>query len=81
MQRIEGLLPELLQRYGSDVSSPQRLWNGNVMAFSFVARWFTIKGTVTVGEAEVVLDADIPPLLFEASINQAFDTLFGKDAL
>ena len=61
-EKIESILPQLLQEFGPDVSNLSRSWSGDVMAFSFRARGFAIKGKLAVTDTEVVVDVAVPLL-------------------
>ena len=63
MEKVEGLVPGLMQQYGDPGSNPSHTWKGDVMEFSIQSRGFSIKGRVQVSDTEAVIDIDIPFLL------------------
>ena len=56
------LLPALLERHGDRLTDPQGAWDGDVFSFSFRAMGFSIKGTLEIDDARLVLDAGLPLL-------------------
>ena len=67
---VEGLVPDLIGRFGQRVSDPQWAWRGDTMAFSFTAMGFAIKGTLEVSDTTVVVDVKLPlaARLFEGKL-------------
>ena len=63
LMRVDALLPQLLGKFGSEVSDVQHHWLDSTMEFSFRARGFLLKGTLEVKDSGVTLDMGIPLLL------------------
>lgn len=74
-EMADGLLPVMLQEYGSSISDPKNTWRGHTMDFSFKARGFEIKGKLEVTDTGVVLDVRLPlaARLFEGTIRASIE--------
>jgi len=66
MRRIDNGVDQLLKGVAGgpvEIRDQQKSWNGNVMTFSLTGKmgFFTapIRGTVTVNDADIVIDADL----------------------
>ena len=68
--KVEDMIPELMRQYGGSLSEMIKSWEGDEMRFSFIAAGMSIKGIVSVGESDVVLDMPVPLMLrpFESRI-------------
>ena len=81
---VDTLLPTLVERHGDSMSSPTGAWRGDVFEFSFVARGFSIKGTLEVTDIQVILDARLPFLarpfegMIRSNIERELDQILGK---
>ncbi|MBI4282409.1 MAG: polyhydroxyalkanoic acid system family protein [Chloroflexi bacterium] len=64
--------PELMARFGSEVSDVQQKWLENGLNFSFRTRGVAIAGRLLVGEKNVEMEANLPLLatLFEGQIRE-----------
>jgi hypothetical protein len=60
LRRLKQKVEALEQTHGSKAKEVQVEWTDNVLRFTVQAMGFKISGTVTVEEAEVRLQADIP---------------------
>jgi hypothetical protein len=93
-RRIDTFLNELMQRplpAGLQITTPSKIWSGNLMNFSFKAKkgWLgtTIAGTILVTDQSVVFDSDLPGLVttfvseeaIRKLINQEFDDALGGE--
>ncbi len=80
VQRLEQFRPELLRRYGEEVSDLTVEWSDDVMKVSFHARGFKVSGTLTVTETDIHLDIGLPWLAwpFEGQVRERIvETLDG----
>ena len=81
---VDALLPNLIQRHGDSMSNPKGAWSGDVFEFSFVARGFSIKGTLEVNDSQLILDAKLPFLakpfegMIRSRIEQELDHILSK---
>jgi hypothetical protein len=81
LQRIKGMINELKQQHGNQVSNLKEDWQGNTGTFSLTAQGFNTGGTLTVEPNQVVLNGDIPwaakPFqgMIEATIRERVDRL------
>jgi hypothetical protein len=73
--RIESLVPSVKERFGDSVSNVKQAWQGDDLEFSFQARGFNIKGTLTVSDSDLNLDLQLPfaAKLFEGKIRSAIE--------
>ena len=78
--KVEGLLPSLMQQHGSSVTNSMCDWRGDVMGFAFRARGVDFKGTLHVTESAVILDIDLPFLarMAEPQIRSAVEAQFDR---
>ena len=63
ISRVDALLPQLLGKFGSEVSDVHHHWLDSTMQFSFRARGFDLKGALEVADGAVTLDMGIPLIL------------------
>ena len=79
-EKIETLVPSLTERFGESVSDLKHVWRGDDMEFSFRARGFNVKGTVTVSDSDVHLDLRLPfaAKMFEGKIKSAIEKELDK---
>ncbi len=81
LSRIKHLLDGVRQQYSDKITNVHENWNGYVGTFSFSAMGFPVAGTLTVNDADVILDGTGPFLLsiyktqIEATIRQRATTL------
>lgn len=73
--RIESLLDRLETRHAKQILVTDRTWAGNTLHFAFKARGLPAKGTVTIGEEDVVINGDVPLVArpFEGKITRAIE--------
>lgn len=58
--RIKGMLGQVKENYGSQVSDLEEHWTDNGGTFSFKAMGFQISGDLTVTDSKVLIDAEFP---------------------
>ena len=58
--RIQELLPKMKNDYGDQIKDLQEEWNGDTGSFSFSVMGFAVSGTLTVNDASVDLDGNLP---------------------
>lgn len=81
LTRIKGMINDLKQQHGNQVSNLKEDWQGNTGTFSLTAQGFNTCGTLTVEPRQVVLNGDIPwaakPFqgMIEATIRERVDRL------
>lgn len=70
VSRIKGLLGEIKQQHGEQITNLKEVWSGNKANFSFNAAGFDVSGTLEVGLSEVKLNGSLPFLagLFKGQI-------------
>lgn len=66
MRRVDHGLDQILNGFGGgpiEIRGEHKSWSGNVMSFALTGKmgFFTapIRGTVTVNDADIVIDADL----------------------
>ena len=60
LRRMKDKAEFLHKTYGAQATESKQEWTDNVLRFAFQAMGFKISGTVTVEEAELRLQADLP---------------------
>ena len=60
LERIKGMLSQVKENYGSQVSDLQEDWTDNGGTFSFKAMGFKISGDLAVTDTNVLIDAEYP---------------------
>jgi len=60
LERIKGMLSQVKENYGSQVSDLEEHWTDNGGSFSFKAMGFKISGDLTVTDSKVMIDAEFP---------------------
>jgi hypothetical protein len=58
--RIKGMLAQVKENYGSQVSDLQESWTDTGGTFSFKAMGFKISGDLAVTDSKVMIDAEFP---------------------
>lgn len=58
--RLKARFGNLKDRFGRDVSDVKEEWDDHVLRFGFTTYGFQIRGTVTSGESDVTVAADLP---------------------
>ena len=71
-KRIASLIADSRSRFAGRVSNVAESWNGYVDAFSFDAMGFSVKGTLEVQPAQVLIEMHLPwaAYPFKARIEQ-----------
>jgi hypothetical protein len=66
--------------YGHKVSDLSEEWKGNTLEFGFKATGMKVSGTVTVEDAEVLLDAQLPfaAIMFKGMIERQIRAELGQ---
>lgn len=59
-RRIQELLPKMKSDYADQIKDLHEEWNGDTGKFSFSVMGFAVSGTLTVNEASVDLDGNLP---------------------
>lgn len=60
LDRIKGILAQVKENYGSQVSDLQENWTDHGGDFSFKAMGFKIAGDLTVTDSKVLINAEYP---------------------
>ncbi|HVL25268.1 MAG TPA: polyhydroxyalkanoic acid system family protein [Thermomicrobiales bacterium] len=60
LSRLKGMLAQVKENYGSQVSDLQENWHDNGGDFSFKAMGFKISGDLAVTDSKVMIDAEFP---------------------
>jgi hypothetical protein len=60
LNRIKGMLGQVKENYGNQVSDLQENWHDNGGDFSFKAMGFKISGDLAVTDSKVMIDAEFP---------------------
>ncbi|HWV25460.1 MAG TPA: polyhydroxyalkanoic acid system family protein [Thermomicrobiales bacterium] len=60
LNRLKGILDQVKEKYGSQVSDLQENWTDNGGDFSFKAMGFKIAGDLTVTDSKVLINAEYP---------------------
>ena len=58
--RLKAQFDNLKNRFGQDVSAVEEAWDGHVLRFGFTTYGIQIRGTVTSGDSDVTVSADLP---------------------
>ena len=58
--RLKQRFREVQDRFGHNVSDLHQQWDGHVLGFGFTALGVRVEGTVTSGESEVSVAAELP---------------------
>ena len=60
VERIKGLLEKLKKEQAGMISDVKEEWNGDQGRFSFSARGYDLSGLISVTDAEVGINAEVP---------------------
>lgn len=60
LNRLKGMLAQVKENYGNQVSDLEENWTDNGGDFSFKAMGFRISGDLTVTDSKVMIDAEYP---------------------
>jgi hypothetical protein len=60
LTRLQGMLAQVKENYGSQISDLEENWTDQGGSFSFKAMGFKISGDLTVTDNEVLIDAEYP---------------------
>ncbi len=59
-ERIQTLLPVLVQQYGAVMTSADTAWHDDKMGFAFQALGYRFNGCVQADDSQVILDMTLP---------------------
>ena len=59
-RRLKEKFSSVTEAYGSQVGDLQQQWNGPALSFAFKTMGMKVSGTVTVEDAAVKMDAQVP---------------------
>ena len=70
--RLKGHLGDVKDRFGRDVRDLVEQWDGHVLSYRFTTFGIPIQGTVTAGESDVKVSAELPfaAMMFRKTIEQ-----------
>jgi hypothetical protein len=60
IERLKGQFGMLKDRFGHEISDLVEEWDDHVLRFGFTTYGFRVQGTVTSGESEVTVTAQLP---------------------
>ena len=60
LSRIKGMLAQVKENYGNQVTDLEEHWTENGGSFSFKAMGFRVSGDLTVTDSKVMIDAEYP---------------------
>ena len=60
MSRIQGMMTQVKEQYGSQVTDLEEQWTDSGGSFSFKAMGFAVSGDLAVHDDHVSMDGDIP---------------------
>ena len=73
--RVEQKVGQLLGQFGDKADELEHQWSGDTLTFSGKARGMSVRGTLEVTDAEVIVDGKLPFLAkpFEGRIREALE--------
>ena len=73
--RVEQKVGQLLGQFGDKADELEHEWNGDTLTFGGKARGMSVRGTLEVTGAEVIVDGKLPFLAkpFEGRIREALE--------
>ena len=79
-QRLKEQFDEVKDKFAQHVSELVEQWDGNVLSFGFTTLGVQIQGTVTAGESEVRVAAELPyaAMLFRSTLEKRIRDQLGK---
>ena len=79
-QRLKNQFGEVKDKFAHHVSDLVEKWDGHVLSFGFRALGVQVQGTVTSGESEVKVAAELPPaaMLFRRTIERQIRDQLGR---
>jgi len=79
-ERLKEQFSEVKDKFGRHVSDLVEKWDDNVLSFGFTTLGVQIQGTVTSGESEVRVAADLPyaAMVFRRTIEQQIRDQLGR---
>src|SRR5438067_12694434 len=68
--RVEKFLDDMQRDYAGQISDVQGTWNGNQLAFAFVATGLQIGGTLAVNDKDIQVSGPLPmvAMMFQGRI-------------
>ena len=81
--KLDGFLPDLMERFGEAALIGKPTWQGDVMHFGIQARGLSITGSAEVNDTEVSIELALPMIarVFEgrirSGIERRLDQTFG----
>jgi len=57
---LEGLIGQMMSRFGQSVGPVEQSWQGNQLCFRLEVQGFQVSGQATVGESQVAVTGDCP---------------------
>jgi len=80
VRRLQEKFSVVRETYRDKVSNLDEQWNGNTLSFAFKAAGMKVSGTVTVGAADVQLDARLPlaAIMFKGLIERQIRAELGE---
>ena len=71
--KVEGLVPELMRRYGDAVTGSEYRWRGDVLEFSGSVSFVSLKGTLEVTETRLILQLDGVPFFVTGRVRSEIE--------
>ena len=77
VEKLKIHTPNLMERFGSEISGLKQNWAEEILDFSFMTYGFNVSGRIKIDINEVVLDAKLPVLArtFESQISGKIERL------
>lgn len=57
---LEGLIQQMMSRFGNAVGRADQSWEGNLLSFCLEVKGFEVSGLASVGESSVNVTGDCP---------------------
>lgn len=57
---LEGLIGQMMSRFGQSVGPVEQSWQGNQLSFRLEVKGFQVSGQAAVGESRVAVTGDCP---------------------
>lgn len=80
VEKLKGFLDQVQQRYPKEISEIEGDWNANVLSYAFTTFGIKVDGTLTVEEALVRMDGNLPfaAMMFKGKISQSIKVALEK---
>lgn len=74
-RKVDQKLAQLLRQFGDKADEVDHDWSGDTLTFSGKARGMSVRGTLDITDAEVIVDGKLPFLAkpFEGRIREALE--------